>query len=140
MLSTPRTHAFRPRSTPLASTSPLLPSSHVLRALTPCHLPAWALPCPGVLHERAPVFLPSGPRGRCQQDWLRVGRTHQLVMSRKKAQPAGLSWKPSSRWNSEMSTSLSVVPRQLNFCMSSGSKSTSMPSMAGGPDAQLPPP
>lgn len=55
---------------------------------------------------------------------------HQLVMSRKKAQPAGLSWKPRSRWNSPISTSLSVVPRQLNFCISSASRSTSMPSMA----------
>lgn len=50
-------------------------------------------------------------------------------MSRKKAQPAGLSWKPSSLWNSEMRTSLSVVPMQLNFCMSSASTSMSVPSM-----------
>lgn len=59
-------------------------------------------------------------------------RTHQLVMSRKKAQPAGLSWKPSSLWNSEMRTSLSVVPMQLNFCMRSASTSISVPSMDGG--------
>lgn len=59
-------------------------------------------------------------------------RTHQLVMSRKNAQPAGLSWKPSSLWNSDMRTSLSVVPMQLNFCMSSASTSMSVPSMGDG--------
>lgn len=75
--------------------------------------------------------VPSLPLGAPRPLPALARPAHQLVMSRKKAQPAGLSWKPSSRWNSEMSTSLSVVPRQLNFCISSGSRSTSMPSMAG---------
>lgn len=52
-------------------------------------------------------------------------RAHQLVMSRKKTHPAGLSWKPRSLWNSEIKMSLSVVPMQLNFCMSSWSRSRS---------------
>lgn len=113
---------FDPISSPLAP-RPSGPDSPATSRPGPCP----ALPCP------ASGLGCSFPRG-----WLRVGPAHQLVMSRKKAQPAGLSWKPRSRWNSEMSTSLSVVPRQLNFCMSSGSRSTSMPSMAGGGGGRTP--
>lgn len=55
---------------------------------------------------------------------------YQLVMSRKKAHSAGLSWNPSSLWNSVIRMSLSVVPMQLNFCISSESMSVSMASIA----------
>lgn len=45
--------------------------------------------------------------------------THQLFISRKNAHPAGFSWLGSSNfWNSEIKTSLSVVPMELN-CWSS---------------------
>lgn len=86
-------------------------------------------PGPPCRRARVALLFPRGSEAAANAG--AAGPAHQLVMSRKKAQPAGLSWKPSSRWNSEMSTSLSVVPRQLNFCISSGSRSTSMPSMTG---------
>ncbi len=40
---------------------------------------------------------------------------YQLFMSRKKAHPSGFSWFPKSFWNSEISTSRSVVPIELNW-------------------------
>lgn len=55
--------------------------------------------------------------------------THQLFISRKNAHPAGFSWLGSSNfWNSEIKTSLSVVPMELNCWSSlpSSSLSTSM--------------
>lgn len=113
---------------------------------------SWAGLLRSALPERAqPMNLPLPERSRAEQSRaapplpsppaavsLPPAPLYQFVMSRKKAQPAGLSWKPRSRWNSPMSTSLSVVPRQLNFCISSASKSTSIPSMAPGPASPAP--
>ena len=51
--------------------------------------------------------------------------TNQLFISRKKLQASGFSWFPSSRWNSDTSTSLSWVPIERNCCISCPSMSLS---------------
>lgn len=48
---------------------------------------------------------------------------YQLVISRKKAHPSRDSWDPRREWRSLMSTSLSVVPIQLNLVRNSESRS-----------------
>lgn len=51
--------------------------------------------------------------------------SYQLFMSRKNAHPVGFNWLPSSFWNSEIRTSLSVVPIELNCCNNFASTSLS---------------
>lgn len=65
-------------------------------------------------------------------------QAYQFVISRKKAHPDGLSWKSSTLCSSLISTSRSVVPRQLNFVKRSlsNSQSTSILSLEILPEYQ----
>lgn len=81
-------------------------------------------PVPGLLNTHSTALLSPPSVTATSSDHPKVYKlNYQLVISRKKAHPSRDSWDPRREWRSLMSTSLSVVPIQLNLVRNSESRS-----------------
>ena len=81
-------------------------------------------PVPGLLNTHSTALLSPPSVTATSRDHPKVYKlNYQLVISRKKAHPSRDSWDPRREWRSLMSTSLSVVPIQLNLVRNSESRS-----------------
>ena len=100
---------------------PLLEAALYSSATIPRYSEDFLYTCPWVICLIIPSFTDSNTLGdrRTPQSL----QAYQLVISRKKAHPSLDSWEPRREWRSLMSTSLSVVPIQLNLVRNSESRS-----------------